>query len=189
MIPTKMKPEVEQLFRGKQFVNTSDNRALLANCLASRAWKHTPENMAQALYDLTIQGHIVLEFTPTEAAKRKAAADANLAHRLATDPILKAKRAEEKRIADEAADAAYWQERARRQPGDANSLMTLQRYHRERVAAGKEAPSYQSGVSNPAFAQAAFAARPEPVAAQQPAGAPSPTDAIHTVLNLKTGSR
>ena len=79
--------------------------------------------------------------------ERRARAIAIEKERLDNDPVEQAKRkaftekakAEAKAIAD-AAEKDYWTERAQKQQGE-NSLQCLQRYRRERVAAGKEAES------------------------------------------------
>lgn len=82
-----------------------------------------------------------------EEKERNARAIAIEEERQKKDPVTQARikvereriEAEAKAVAD-AADKAYWTERAQKQPGE-NSLQCLQRYRRERVAAGKELES------------------------------------------------
>jgi hypothetical protein len=117
-----------------------------------------------------------------EEKERRDRAIAIEQERLKNDPAEQAKRnaesdraaAEAKAIAD-AADKAYWTERAQKQPGE-NSLQCLQRYRRERVAAGKEAESSfaHSGFLTPVVSDGITVHNPEtgtrivPVPASEP---------------------
>ncbi len=106
---TKIKPEVRAFIEGKQFIHTDENITLLRRWFTEHNVSQTPETSAQALYELSLAGHCLLEFTPEEIAKRaqqerfKAeAAQAAEAERLKNDPVHK-ERARQKAIALEIA--------------------------------------------------------------------------------------
>lgn len=150
--------------RGAEYKRTREGFATLPPTPAvERSREVTVENLNEILAFLIqraedFNNYDTVRKSPARLAQddkeRRARAIAIEKERLDNDPVEQAKRkaiaekakVEAKALAD-AAEKEYWTGRAQTQPGE-NSLQCLQRYHRERVLAGKETDSSYSHPAN-----------------------------------------
>jgi hypothetical protein len=132
---TEMTPEVRAFLEGKQFIRTDENILLLRQWFTEHSVPQTPETSAQALYDLSMAGHSLLEYTPKAAAKiaqqqlfNAQAAEAAEAARIAIDPVHQAALRQKAIAAEIAHDDALFASWEKRLPNE-TALQHGQRVH------------------------------------------------------------